>query len=75
MTTSYSYFNDKGESHNNFGRWYKDGYKKLVEDKSYISFLEKNNVKPSRFEIDESANSSSSRHSLLQQRMDIYPTF
>ena len=59
FSTSYSYFNDKGESHNNFGRWYKDGYKKLVEDKSYISFLEKNNVKPSRFEIDESANSYS----------------
>lgn len=55
FTTSYSYF-ENGVEHDNFSGWDKDGYKKLVEDKSYTSFLEKNNVKPSLFEIDESAN-------------------
>ena len=53
--TSYSYFDSNG-SHNNFGRWYNDGYKKLVEDTAYISFLDKNNIKPSHFEVDVENN-------------------
>jgi len=55
FSTSYA-VSTNGVVYNNFDRWYDDGYKKLVKDISYISFLERDHVKPTGFEIDESNN-------------------